>query len=164
MSDLDNLDDVVWTPLTPATPTGARGRRADTCRCRIPEAQPGPTTWCLRCGCRVIDAEVSRRGKNNRNRGNAIEREIAKRLGLRRVGQFGGPVDADHPLWAAQVKSGASFPERLWGWLKGVETNAAQTALLVVTDAPGPGRRRRALVILDLDDWVDLHGPVEDAA
>jgi hypothetical protein len=111
---------------------------------------------CSRCGKR-LDQVASRRGRNNRSRGNAIEREIGKRLGLRRVGQYGGPDDLTGELFAAQVKSGGAFSERLWSWLKAVPVNAGQTPLLVVTDAPGPGHRRRAVVILDIDDWADLH-------
>jgi hypothetical protein len=113
-------------------------------------------TKCDRCGA-IRDYEASRRGRNNRSRGNAIEREIGKRLGLRRVGQYGGPDDLTGDLFAAQVKSGGAFSERLWSWLKAVPVNAGQTPLLVVTDAPGPGHRRRAVVILDIDDWADLH-------
>jgi hypothetical protein len=111
---------------------------------------------CARCD-KPQDATLSRRGRNNRSRGNSIEREIGKRLGLRRVGQYGGPDDLSGELFAAQVKSGGAFSERLWQWLKAVPVNAGQTALLVVTDAPGPGHRRRAMVILDISDWADLH-------
>ena len=119
------------------------------------------TFWrCSRCGLQRDEARA-RRGRTNRSRGNAIEREIGARLGLRRVGQYGGSEDLTSPLFAAQVKSGGSFPERLWTWLRAVPTTAGQTALLVVTDAPGPGHRRRALVVLDIDDWRDLHGPSE---
>jgi hypothetical protein len=39
---------------------------------------------------------------------------------------------------------------------------ADQTPILVVADAPGPGHKRRAMVILELSDWRALHG--EDAA
>lgn len=107
---------------------------------------------------RLRDAVASRRGRNNRNRGNAIEREIAAKLGLRRVGQYGGADDVRGDLFAAQVKSGGRFPELFWRWLKAVPTDAGQTPLLVVTDAPGPGHKRRALVIVDLTDWAALHG------
>jgi hypothetical protein len=31
-----------------------------------------------------------------------------------------------------------------------------------VTDTPGPGKKRRAVVILDLDDWRDLHGEADN--
>jgi hypothetical protein len=118
---------------------------------------------CDRCG-RPFDEAAAKRGKNNRSRGNAIEREVGKRLGLRRVGQYGGPDDLSGELFVAQVKSGGAFPERLWSWLKAVPANAGQTPLLVVTDAPGPGFRRRALVILELDEWVALHGESGEAA
>jgi hypothetical protein len=114
-------------------------------------------TSCQRCG-RERNEDATRRGRNNRSRGNSIEREIGKRLGLRRVGQFGGPEDLMNDLFAAQVKSGGAFSERLWGWLKQVPVKAGQTALLVVADAPGPGRRRRGVVIVDIDDWEALHG------
>jgi DNA-binding CsgD family transcriptional regulator len=75
-----------------------------------------------------------RKGRNSRARGNSIEREIAKRLGLRRVGQFGGPDDVAGDNFVAQVKSGGSFPERIWRWLKAVPVNATQTPLVVVVD------------------------------
>lgn len=114
-------------------------------------------TTCRRCG-RVRDDATARRGRTNRSRGNAIERDVAKRLGMRRVGQYGGPDDARGSLFAAQVKSGKSYPERLHAWLHAVPVDAGQVAILVVTDAPGPGHKRRGLVVLDLDDWVDLHG------
>lgn len=104
------------------------------------------------------DPAAVRRGRNNRTRGNAIEREVGKRLGLRRVGQYGGPDDLTNDLFAAQVKSGGAFSERYWSWLKAVPVNAGQTPLLVVTDAPGPGHKRRAVVVLDLEDWRALHG------
>jgi hypothetical protein len=112
---------------------------------------------CRRCGV-VNVPELSRRGRTNRSRGNAIEREVGKLLGLRRVGQYGGPDDLSGELFAVQVKSGGSFPERLWTWLRAVPTNAGQTPLLVVTDAPGPGHRRRAVVVVALEDWIALHG------
>ena len=117
----------------------------------------GAAAVCVSCG-KVRDETATRRGRNNRARGNAIEREIGKRLGLRRVGQYGGPDDLKDALFSAQVKSGGAFPERFWRWLKAVPVDSEQTALLVVTDAPGQGHRRRAVVVLDIDDWQALHG------
>ena len=115
---------------------------------------------CDRCG-RPHDPVATKRGKNNRSRGNAIERSIGHTLGLKRVGQYGGPDDLSGELFSVQVKSGGAFSERFWSWLKAVPANAGQTPLLVVTDAPGPGHRRRAVVVLELDEWVALHGPTE---
>lgn len=121
---------------------------------------------CSQCG-RLKDEVGSRRGRNNRARGNAIERDVAKQLGLRRVGMYGGPEDVGTAAdpFIVQVKSGKSFPERLYRWLRALPSNANQTPLLVITDAPGPGHRRRALVVLTIEDWIALHGPLgEDAA
>jgi hypothetical protein len=118
------------------------------------------TSLCGSC-LAVIDGRTARRGKNNRSRGNAIEREVGKSLGLTRVGMYGTPTDlgATAEPFAVQVKSGGAFPERFWAWLKAIPAKADQTPLLVVTDAPGPGRKRRAVVVLDLAEWVALHGP-----
>jgi hypothetical protein len=116
---------------------------------------------CMSCG-HAFDPMVKRRGRNNRSRGNAIERAVGKELGLRRVGQYGGPDDLSGSMFAAQVKSGGSFSERYWAWLKAVPVTADQTPILVVADAPGPGHKRRAMVIVELSDWRALHG--EDAA
>jgi hypothetical protein len=119
---------------------------------------PDPTVLsCRRC-LKVRDDAATRRGKNNRARGNAIERAVGKELGLRRVGQFGGPDDLSGLAFAAQVKSGGSFSERYWAWLKAVPVTADQTPILVVTDAPGPGHKRRAMVVIELSDWRSLHG------
>lgn len=119
------------------------------------------------CGASLADVvERARRGKNNRSRGNAIEREVAHKLGLKRVGMYGGADDigsANQPF-IGQVKSGKSFPERLYRWLKALPSNANQTPILVITDAPGPGTKRRALVVLTLEDWIALHGDGGEAA
>jgi hypothetical protein len=149
-----SLDDLPFT--TPAPDPTRWAREPAKCR-RHRWVTFETVTRCDRCG-KYFDAVSAKRGKNNRSRGNAIEREVGKRLGLRRVGQYGGPDDLAGELFVAQVKSGGSFPERLWSWLKAVPANAGQTPLLVVTDAPGPGNRRRALVILELDEWIALHG------
>jgi hypothetical protein len=117
------------------------------------------TVYCGRCS-KVFDPAVSRRGRTNRSRGNAIEREVAARLGLARVGQYGGPDDVRGLAFAGQVKSGGSFPERIWRWLRAVPVQAGQTPIVVITDAPGPGHKRRGVVVVDLEDWIALHGPV----
>jgi len=53
------------------------------------------STGGLRCHvCGVLQDEAkSRRGKNARSRGNAYERDVARRLGGIRVGQYGGTSD-----------------------------------------------------------------------
>lgn len=159
MSSFDEqqaADDLAWATITPR-------------KCRHPRsARWGTLCDTIRGGCGKELGEAVSRGRRSRQRGNAIERDVGKQLGLRRVGQFGGPNDlgaAGEPF-IVQVKSGKSFPERIYRWLKALPANASQTPIVVVTDAPGPGHRRRALVVLTLEDWVALHGPAgtEEAA
>jgi hypothetical protein len=159
-------DDLAWGTVTPK-----KCRRHEWWMPPVvgPEAAGwdyGAHGWVCRKCRKPKDEAVSRRGKLNRSRGNAIEREVAKQLGLSRVGQYGGPDDAGKAgePFIVQVKSGKSFPERIYRWLKALPSNANQTPLVVITDAPGPGHRRRALVVLTLEDWVALHGKLEEAA
>lgn len=161
MPELDDIPDLFGVPSTTGIGAKPRCKRHRWVLMIEKPTDSFHTHKCDRCGQRY-DAVKAKRGKNNRSRGNAIEREIGHKLGLRRVGQYGGPDDLSGVLFAAQVKSGGSFPERFWSWLKAVPVNAGQTPLLVVTDAPGPGKRRRAVVVLDLDDWVSLHGPTAE--
>lgn len=154
--DLDDLpfiqpseDEMTWvTPRKPA-------------KCKHPKhlrrSLESGGVACTGCGS-DLDPVRLRRGRTNRSRGNAIERQVAAELGLRRVGQFGGPEDVSGEWLTVQVKSGGSFPERIWRWLQALPANAGQTRAVVVTDAPGPGHRRRAIVVVDLADWIALHG------
>jgi hypothetical protein len=104
----------------------------------------------------MIDPAKSRKGKNSRARGNAFEREVAKRLLGQRVGQFGGKQDVANDWLAVQCKVGGSFSERQWDWLQTVPVKSDQLRGLVIGDSPGiGGGRRRAVIILDLDDFCD---------
>jgi hypothetical protein len=149
----------IFEPLTSANPA-AKPRLCRRHDWRVADGGGEfPVVWqCSRCNV-LRDPVRALRGKRSRNRGNSIEREVGTRMGLRRVGMYGGPEDLSGDLFRVQVKSGVAFPERLWRWLRGVPATAGQTRLLVITDAPGPGYRRRSLVVLELDDWVALHGP-----
>ena len=51
-----------------------------------------------------------------------------------------------------------SYPERLDKWLRELNPKADQLAVLVVGDSPGAGTRRRALAIIDFDDFVQHYG------
>jgi hypothetical protein len=106
----------------------------------------------------VIDPERSRRGRSNRRRGNDFERALAVELAGRRVGQFGQATDVLTPLFAVQAKVGGCFSERYWRWLAALPRTGGRVPILIVGDAPGPGFRRRAVVVMDLADFRDLHG------
>ena len=113
---------------------------------------------CARCGNLRDDAR-SRRGKTSRNRGNAFEREVAAKLGGRRVGQYGDSVDVDVPGWLrVQCKNGAGYPERIDRWLRGIPVQADLLRAVVTGDAPGPGGRRRTLITFDLDEFTSWYG------
>lgn len=118
---------------------------------------------------RMSDADIdlqnkarSRRGKNNNNRGKAYERAVAKTLGGVRTGMFGGKDDVQHALLAVQSKNGKAYPERLDKWLRCIPTKTGQIQALVISDAPGPGKRRREMIVMDLTDFVATFIPKEE--
>ena len=65
-------------------------------------------------------------------------------------------------LFAVQAKVGGAFSERYWRWLSAIPRTGGRIPVLIVGDAPWPGRRRRAVVVMELGDFRDLHG--DDAA
>lgn len=125
--------------------------------------------YCFKCGLTLERYQArSRRGRNNRARGNRIELEIARSLGLRKVGMFGGPEDVgdrDAPfLVQVKSRSGAAFPSWMDTELAKLPVTAQQTPLLVIAEAGAVGKRRRALVVLRMEDWIALHGPAGEVA
>ena len=104
------------------------------------------------------NAARSSRGKRARQRGNSFEREVAARLNGKRTGMFGGKNDVEAGYFVIQCKVGLSYPERLDKWLRELNPKADQLAVLVVGDSPGAGTRRRALAIIDFDDFVQWYG------
>lgn len=102
--------------------------------------------------------ERSRRGVRARQRGHSFEREVAARLNGTRTGMYGGKNDVEARHFVIQCKVGLSYPERLDKWLRELNPKADQLAVLVVGDSPGAGTRRRALAIIDFDDFVQHYG------
>ena len=102
--------------------------------------------------------ERSVRGKRARQRGNAFEREVAAKLNGRRTGMYGGKDDVQAGVFVVQCKVGLSYPERLDKWLRELKPKAGELAVLVVGDSPGAGTRRRALAVVDFDDFVAWFG------
>jgi hypothetical protein len=103
-----------------------------------------------------IDPVRSRRGKNARNRGNAYEREVAARLNGTRVGWAGGPTDVSTGVYDIQCKVGGSYPERIDGWLRKVPFRYEKLRGVVLGDSPGPGTKRRSLIVFDLEEFADF--------
>jgi hypothetical protein len=107
------------------------------------------------------NAARSSRGKRARQRGNSFEREVATRLNGKRTGMYGGKNDVEAGSFVIQCKVGLSYPERLDKWLRELNPKADQLAVLVVGDSPGAGTRRRALAVIDFDDFVQWYGKEE---
>ena len=107
------------------------------------------------------NAERSSRGKRARQRGNSFEREVAARLNGKRTGMYGGKNDVEAGYFVIQCKVGLSYPERLDKWLRDLNPKADQLAMLMVNDSPKASKRRRALAIIDFDDFVQWYGKEE---
>jgi hypothetical protein len=106
------------------------------------------------------NAEKSKRGRRARAKGNRFELEVAEKIGGVRKGFLGTKTDVESDRFVIQCKVGnGSYSERYDGWLRSVKGNASQIAALVVGDAPGPGTKRRTMIVLDFEDFVELLGP-----
>ena len=103
-------------------------------------------------------SDAARRGRLNRSRGNAFEREVAHKFGGKRVGQYGGPEDVSAGQFNIQAKCGQMFSEKYWRWLQAIPRKADQVPLLVVGDAPGSGSKRRVFVVIEEHDFLELVG------
>ena len=99
----------------------------------------------------------AKKGRSSRNRGNRRELEIAKQLGGEKVGMYGGPEDVRTPLLNIQSKVRKAFPYWMTTELDKLPRGGRLPAL-VVTDSPGAGVERRSIVVMELDDFEDLHG------
>jgi hypothetical protein len=106
------------------------------------------------------DPTLTRRGKLNRSRGNAIERWACHLLGIRRVGQFGGLEDGgsseDHLV--IQVKSGGAFQQSLLAKIRSVPVRSDQLRAWVTVSTPGAGRPREGVISFDLGEWAAWYG------
>jgi hypothetical protein len=107
------------------------------------------------------NAARSRMGKNNRQRGNGLERRLAAELteaGLagERVGQYGGKTDVRALGLIISAKKGGAFSERFNKWLNELTPKADEVAALVVEDAPGSGVKARRMVVIHWETLVQL--------
>ena len=107
------------------------------------------------------NAARSRMGKNNRNRGNSLERRLAAdhtEAGLagERVGQYGGKTDVRALGLIISAKKGGAYSERFDKWLNELTPKADEVAALVVEDAPGSGIKARRMVVIHWETLVQL--------
>ncbi len=119
---------------------------------------PDPQMVCVFCG-KPNDVILSARGKSNARTGKDYERQLAQRLGGRKVGHFGAATDVTTSLFNVQSKVRKAWPAWMHDELQKLPRTGGRTPVLVVAEGkPMPGTKRRALVIVQLEDWVALHG------
>lgn len=162
------LEDFPFAPpdATPVVETPRKCRHPKIDRSRVDDGG-----WSCVCGHVAAGANV-RRGRNVRARGNRIQRQRITALGGRNLAGNNPNLDGLGVMFRYESKSAkpgrplapgrklgvAQFPETLWAILRGIPAQAHQTRVLIVTEAPGPGRRARSMVVVDFDDWRELHG------
>jgi hypothetical protein len=106
---------------------------------------------------------MARKLPANRARWKAAERELAERIGGRRVpvsGRGRGDVpDVSHPWMSVEAKSWSRMPERVVDALRQAEAANTDGSKLPVALIHGNGERYdNALVVLRLSDFMDWFG------
>jgi len=104
----------------------------------------------------------ARKGRLNRKRGISFEREVAALVGGKRTGMYGGKDDVTSERLVIQCKVGTAFPERIYGWISSIRPVAGRSAAVVIGDAPGAGNKRRIIIAMELQDFLDYVGEKED--
>ena len=110
----------------------------------------------------------AKRGRNNRQRGNAFEAEVTRYLAVaypeaRKTGPLAGPDDVQAgPLYVQCKKVASLYPKRLDELLTATEEHctADQVPALVLAH-PGHERRHK-LIVMDVRDLVALLGRKAD--
>ncbi len=148
---------------TPATPTGAAGRRCARHDWAVVSAAQSryedDRYKCRRCGA-IRDDTAARRGRNNRKRGGSWEREAAADIGGIRMGQLNLPWDVEVAGYVrVQTKQLDRWPS-LTAVLAMLDAIPAGQDLRAVAlkDTPGPGRRARKIVVMDWSEYCQWHG------
>ena len=119
--------------------------------------------FCARCGVER-NPITSKRGRNNRRRGNSHELQVARRYGGEKVGQLGLPEDIRGDEYRTQVKTHQRPAPTEW--------RKAFTALEAVTDGrtprlivrflAGPGIPADDYIIIRGSSWLDRFGRDEE--
>lgn len=154
----DDLDSIPFGTAEPRVQL-ARPRRCRHPRERRTHLEDGG--WSCACG-HAVSGEKVKRGRNAKKRGLAIQRKRVVGLGGRNLAGNNENLDGIGEMFAYESKSGGAFSERQWRYLKGIPRNAQQIGVLIVTETPGPGFRARSYVVVDYDDWRDLHGETKE--
>ena len=122
-------------------------------------ASEGFTHRCASCE-KFRDPITSKRGRNNRKRGNSHELSVARKYGGEKVGQLGLPEDIRGDRWATQVKTRQGTPPVEWTTtfqaLEGSRGGLAPR--LLIRYLRGPGQKPLDFIVVRGDDWLDEFG------
>lgn len=125
--------------------------------------ETGP--YCLGCG-KDQNPITSKRGRNNRRRGNSHELSVARKYGGEKVGQLGLPEDIRGTEYRTQVKTHQRPAPTEWRKaftaLEAVQD--PRTPRLIVRFLAGPGIPADDYIIIRGRDWLDRFGPDEEEA
>jgi hypothetical protein len=113
------------------------------------------------CG-HPYDEAKARRGRLAAKRGKQLQRQRITALGGRNLPGNAENLDGLGELFAYEHKSGSVYPRTLDRYLRGIPVQGQQIRVLIVTETPGSGRKARAVVVVDYDDWRNLHQETEE--
>jgi len=88
------------------------------------------------------------------------ERAIARILGAKRTGQFGG-ADVTGDWLVAEVKHRQSVPAWLRAAVTQAQRNAGELQLPIAVIHEQGGRHDEDLVVMTLKTWLEWFGPME---
>jgi len=142
-------------------PNGATGRP----KCRRHEwaaftgldNQPGYV--CTSCGT-IKDAAASRRGRNNRSRGNRAELAVARRYGGEKTGPLQQAEDIRGRDWRTQVKTHQGRPPARWRKVfAALDTqHDGRLPRLIERYLPGQGIAADDYIVVRGSDWLAWFG------
>ena len=96
-----------------------------------------------------------------RDRGNAAERAVAKRLGGQRVGHLGGE-DVSHSVFSCECKERASLPAWLTDAMAQAVRHAPEGKLAMVVLHLLGARHDSDLVVMRLGDFEQWYGKARE--
>jgi hypothetical protein len=101
---------------------------------------------------------TSVRADQNRERGKADERDIARRLGgVRHPANTGGPEDISHSKLAIQVKGGKNVTTKVIrdGMASAEVAGSASGKLPTLVLVDRSASRLKRYIVFDLDRWIE---------
>ncbi len=147
---------------TPATGNGAIGRKCSRHDYMLRVIDHESLWACARCGA-IRDDAASRRGRNNRARGNRAELAVARRFGGEKTGPLGQPEDIRGREWRTQVKTHQGLPPARWrAVFAALDTqHDARLPRLIERYLPGQGIAADDYIIVRGADWLAWFGKDE---